>query len=640
MSDPTGPGGEPVPPSAVPQYPAAPPVVPGPQVVGQWQVPGDPSQPVPTTVEPAATSGGGGRRWIAVVVAVALVAGGTYATAQLLSDDAGAASPEEAGEQLLAAVTRSDLLGIIELLPPGERQVLADITTELSDQADRLGLVDETFRLDGFPGLSIDIEDPEFEVQELGDGLARVSLVDGQATVEVDGEAVAGSLGEVVEAIAAANDAELEVEDSDGSTDIGQIADEAAEDAELDGGEVLNPFTVAVIEQDGRWFPSLGFTIAELARMDMDQFGDGPPAPDLDDGVEPDGAESPQAAVQDLLDAALAADGEEALEVLDPGDAAAMQVYADVFFDFGSPEGTGIDAEITDAEVTPLGGGVHRVLPTGLVAEGELDEGTVTFEVEDGCTTFEFTSADDPDDDVDFESCAGGDLAEDLTEGFEDVEVPEELDELVEAFSPVEVGIITVEHDGEHFVSWLRTLVDFAAVTFRGLEREDLEEGGIVFELLTGELNDEFEELFDAAFEDLGFEDEFDEFEDFEEIDDEFEDQALPPLDATGTTGSGPNGELQFGDVVPGSFEVGQVAEFRLVGDGLGTAFVGAQATDGADLTITVTDEATGAELAFGDDSFGFDPEVSVDLVEGQVVVVTVAAFADVSAGEFLVYFQ
>lgn len=644
MTDPTAPDGMPGQPSPWPQYPSAPPLVPTQQDVGQWAAPGEVPPPLPPPAPVGGSAGGGGRRWVAVVVALALVAGGTYATAQLLSDDAGAGSPEEAGEQLLAAVTRSDLLGIIELLPPSERQVLGDIATELSDQADRLGLVDETFRLDGFPGLDIEVEDPEFEVVELGDGLARVSLVDGQASVEVDGELVAGSLGEVVEEIAEANDAEVEVEDSEGSTDIGEIVDEAVDDADLDGGEVLNPFTVAVVEQDGRWFPSLGFTIAELIRMDMDQFGDGPPAPDLDDGVEPDGADSPEEALQALLEAALDGDGEAALAVLDPGDAGSVQVYADVFFDFGSPEGAGIEAEITDAEVTPLGGGVHRVLPTGFTAEGELDEGSLSFELADGCATFEFTSSEDPDDDVDFESCADDDVAEGLAEAFEDVEVPEEIDELIEAFSPVEVGIITVEHDGEHFVSWLRTFVDVVAVTFRGLEREDLEPGGIVFELLTGELNDEFEEFFDAAFEDLGFAEEFEgelgPIDDEFEFDDEFADEPLPPLEPTGATGSGPGGALQFGDIVPGSFEIGEVAEFRLIGDGLGTALVGAQAVGGADLTITVTDEASGAELAFDDDSFGFDPEVSVDLAEGQVVVVTVASFADISGAEFLVYVQ
>lgn len=637
MTDPTGPGGEPVPPSALPQYPTAPPLVPTQETVGQWGIPGGPGEAVPPPVAPMPTgtaSGAGGRKWLAVGVAVALVAAGTLATTQLLSDDAGAGSPEEAGEQLLAAVTRSDLLGIIELLPPGEREVLGDIATELGDQADRLGLVDETFRLDGFAGLDIEVEDPEFEVEELGDGLARVALVDGEASVEVDGEVVAGSLGEVVEAIAEANDVELELEDSEGSTDIGEIADQAAEDAELDGGEVLNPFSVAVVEVDGRWFPSLGFTIAEFIRMDMDRFGDGPSAPDLDDGVEPDGESSPEDAVQALLDAALDADGEAALEVLDPGDAGAIQVYADAFFELDETEGTGIEAEITDAEVTALGGGVHRVLPTGFVAEGEFDEGSMSFALEDGCATFEYLSAEDPEEDVEFESCESGDLSEDLAEGFEDVEVPEEIDELIEAFSPIEVGIITVEHDGEHFVSWLRTVVDLAAVSFRGLEREDLEEGGIVFELLTGELDDEFEEFFDAAFEDLGLDEEFEDIEDG--FDDDF---TLPPLDPTGTVGSGPNGELLLGDVIPGSFVQGAIAEFRLVGDEDGF-FIGAQATNDADLTITITDAVTGEEIDFADDTFGRDPEVTPFLADGQVVVVTVSAFGDCCAGEFLVYYE
>ena len=42
----------------------------------------------------------------------------------------------------------------------------------------------------------------------------------------------------------------------------------------------------------------------------------------------------------------------------------------------------------------------------------------------------------------------------------------------------------------------------------------------------------------------------------------------------------------------------------------------------------------------FDDDTFGFDPEVSLELDDGQVVVVTVAAFAESSSGEFLVYYE
>ncbi|HET6662929.1 MAG TPA: hypothetical protein VFG94_01665, partial [Acidimicrobiales bacterium] len=123
-------------------------------------------------------------------------------------------------------------------------------------------------------------------------------------------------------------------------------------------------------------------------------------------------------------------------------------------------------------------------------------------------------------------------------------------------------------------------------------------------------------------------------------VEDDFDDpEDLPLRVPTGATGGGPAGELVAGDVVAGSFPLGGVQSFTLVGTA-GEAFIGAQTTNDADLTITVTDPATGQELAFSDDFVGFDPEAFLRLDEGQVVTVTVGSFADADAGEFVVYYE
>jgi len=635
-------------------YPSEPPTAPLPAPVGQWQAPwpGQPGGALPPEggieLQQIRTGGGGTGRKLAIgALAVVVLGGGTYATAELLSDDRGSASPQEAGERLLSALNRADVLGVIDLLPPGEREVLLDISGELSEQGERLGLLDETFRLDGIPGITIEITDPEFAVDELGDGIATVSLVDGEASVEIDGDLLSGSVGEVVEAIAEANDVEVEADDADQRVDIADELDEAEEEADDFGVEFVNPFAVTVVEIDGRWYPSVGFTIAEFARADAGSSR----APNLDDGVRPDGAESPEGVVQALLDAATDLDAEAALAVLEPGEMAAIQVYSELFLgDLGDGEDSGVTAELTDAEVTSLGDGVNRVVPTGLVVEGEFDDSTLALELADGCVSL-VTESGDPDvEDLDIEICEGDDLADALPDEFgdtfDDIEVPEELTDLIEAFGPVEVGIITVERDGEHFFSPLRTLFDVAAISFRGLERTDLEAGGIVFEALTGGLDDEFEEFFEELgerFVEEFFEDDF-EFDDELDFDDEFDDEfdeddfeisRVP----TGPAGSGPAGELLAGDVVTGSFPLGGEVAFTLVGSA-GEAFIGAQATNGADLTITISDPATGEEIDFNDDFIRFDPEVLVVLEEGQVVTVTVAAFADGDAGEFVVYYE
>jgi hypothetical protein len=638
-------------------YPPTPPTAPLPAPVGQWAVPAGSADGPGAGGDAgggAAPSSGPNRRTgrtvAAVGVAVALLGGATFATAQLLSDESGAASPEEAAEQLIGAFNRADVIGLIELLPPGEREALLDITGELTDQGERLGLVDDAFRLDGIPGVTIEITDPELEVEELGEGLARVSVVDGEARVAIDGDVLGDTVGQVTEDLAEANDGEVEVESDEETVDIGELVEEAEDDADDRGGDVQNPFSVAVIEIDGRWHPSLGFTIAELARTDANRFeADEVGAPDLGDGVEPDGASSPEDVVQALLDAAVDLDPEAALAVLDPGEMAAAQVYADLFL--GDVEGRSdevdIRAELTDAEVTALGDGVNRVVPTGFVVEGTTDEETFRVELADGCVAI-VSESDDPDvEDIDTEVCSSDDLTEvvpgELGEDFEDLEVPEELADLLDAFQPVEVGLVTVERDGEHFLSPLRTVFDVAAVAFRGLERSDLEEGGIVFDLLTGELDDEFDDFFDELSTIL--DEELEGTLDGDEsvtVEDDFDDpdlEDLPLRVPTGATGGGPAGELVAGDVLQGSFPLGGVQAFTLIGTA-GEAFVGAQTTNDADLTITVTDPVTGEELAFSDDFAGFDPETFLRLEEGQVVTVTVGSFADAEAGEFVIYYE
>ena len=82
--------------------------------------------------------------------------------------------------------------------------------------------------------------------------------------------------------------------------------------------------------------------------------------------------------------------------------------------------------------------------------------------------------------------------------------------------------------------------------------------------------------------------------------------------------GSGPDGALVAGDTVEGEVGFGEVAEYRLVGDG--RVRINVQGRQPFDATLTVrTDE--GAEVAYNDDTNGLDPEVVVDAAEGPFIV-------------------
>jgi hypothetical protein len=606
-----------------PSYPSVPPTVPA----SPWA----PAPPPPP--EPAAAPKRSIGKPVAIAVGVVALAGaGVFAFQSFTGDERGAASPEEAATRLADAVADEDVLGVVDLLPEGERDLLRDITTQARDEYQRLGVLSDTFSLDGFQGVDIVAEDIEVDVDEITEGLAVVTITDGSFSVEVDGDELVGNLGDVVETIAEERDVEIEVDD----------VEEEADADELEA-------SFAVIEEDGRWFPSIGFTIAELGRQfdaSFDDEAETADPPDLDDGVEPEGAASPEAAIQALLDAGTSLDPEAAIAVLDPGEMRALQVYSQFFELERGESDTEIEAELTDAEVDDLGGGASRVVPTGLEVRFETDDGS-TGEVvlEDGCVNVDIQPP-DGDDGPPFEEefCFGED-GELLGDEVGEVEVPEELQDVAEAFQPIRLGVVTVERDGEHFVAPIRTVADLLLGVTRGLEPEDLEEGGTIFDLLSGELDDDVEELVDEVAEETVvvdeevFDDEFfddDAEEDCEGVGCGFEDE-LDPREPTGA--SGPNGELLVFDAVEGTVAEGAVATFTAVADIDDDFVIGVQGVGDFDSVVAVFDAATGELLNENDDFNGVDPEVLVTLTAGQEVTIEVRGFAD-AGGDFLVYFE
>jgi hypothetical protein len=82
--------------------------------------------------------------------------------------------------------------------------------------------------------------------------------------------------------------------------------------------------------------------------------------------------------------------------------------------------------------------------------------------------------------------------------------------------------------------------------------------------------------------------------------------------------GSGPDGALVAGDTVEGEVGFGEVAEYRLVGDG--RVRINVRGDQPFDATLTVrTDD--GEEVAYNDDTNGLDPEVVVDAGEEPLIV-------------------
>ena len=82
--------------------------------------------------------------------------------------------------------------------------------------------------------------------------------------------------------------------------------------------------------------------------------------------------------------------------------------------------------------------------------------------------------------------------------------------------------------------------------------------------------------------------------------------------------GSGPDGALVAGDTVEGELGFGEVASYRLVGDG--QVRINVRGVQPFDATLTVRSD-DGGEIAYNDDTNGLDPEVVVEAGEEPLIV-------------------
>jgi hypothetical protein len=393
---------------------------------------------------------------VGVVLAIVALGGAAVFTVSQVSggDDGGAASAEEVGTSLLAALEDEDVLGMIDLLLPGERDALRDPLVQMVSELGRLDVLSDDASLSAVAGLDIEIADEQVDVHPTNvDDITNVQLT-GTITATVDGEAL--PLGELL---------------------VEQLGD--ADPADIDETDTA-PFDVPItaVEQDGRWYMSMFFTAAEAAR------GAAPDAPAIPAaGIEPIGGASPEDALDELLAGVEALDVERLVAALNPGEAAALQRYAPLFLDdadAGLSE-VPLSWEIAESEYTVTGDGDRRHATVDvLVIEGELDGEVFQLELVDGCWRGRL-----PAQSVDIDSCVladeQSDEQADQADQLDDIvgdapEVAALLEVVQDVFADVELpGVTLVRTDGEWYVSPLGTVLDQILAVSEALDRAEVD---------------------------------------------------------------------------------------------------------------------------------------------------------------------
>ena len=447
---PPRPGGNPPPPAAPPA--AVPPPfssAPG----GQFAPPdpspggGGPTGPdAPLT--PAGDESGSKGKLVAIVVGVlVLVAAGIFAITRFAGGDSsagGADSPEAAGQAVLAALEEEDVLGMFDVLLPGERDTLRGPVGELVEELTRLEVLSDDASLSDVEGVDVVFADTAVEAAATNvEDIVNLRL-HGTVSLAVDGE----------------------------SLPIGDVVDEnvpAADPAETDLDSEPAPFDVpvAAVQEDGRWYLSLFHTMAEAARAEA---GVDIPA----EGLEPTGGDSPEDAFDAFLDGVESLDLRAIVASLNPNEFQVLQRYGPAFLDDAQQEldNAGVQLTLDEADYDVHGDGDRRsitvtYLSGAITAEGE----TVPFELEGGC--FRATS---PDGSETVDSCEQEDAAVGDVLGTDAEVVGELVSTLEEAMADYEnPGVVVERVDGTWYLSPLASGSEQILAVLRALDRDELE---------------------------------------------------------------------------------------------------------------------------------------------------------------------
>lgn len=390
---------------------------------------------------PPYTPPSGGRRGLAFVAlgvgAVLAVVAGVFAVGAI-ADDGAPETPEAAVEAMFAAINDQDVLGVLDTLAPSERELYQPFLEDMVGELQRLGVVSDELDLGSVRGVDLQVDGLELESSTLAPGISVVSVTAGTITGGVDPAQV--PIGSFVRDLLDDPEAGVELQPF---TDTGPLVED-------------QPIDLVVIDDDG-WHVSLHYSLAEAVRSEA-----GAPLPDFGNGVAPEGAETPEAAVRALLQAAVDLDVRRVIALTPPGEMSALHDYAPLFLgdvedavdELGSSFDVAIDSLDTDVA---RDGDTATVAVSGFAVSGVLEDASFEVSYADGC--YQVTYEGESEEVCPETSGPGGEggatIAEDLLDA--------------------QLGVVTVERGGRWYVSPVRSTFQVLLAVVGAVDRSDLE---------------------------------------------------------------------------------------------------------------------------------------------------------------------
>ena len=306
-----------------------------------------------------------GRTAVGILAVVAVIAGAAFAAISLGGSDSN--TPEDPVRAMFAAAEQGDMLGVMEELDPGERDALRGSLSDIVDELNRLDILHGA-SLKHLSGAEIKVKDLDLASDKVDDGLAHVRITKGTGSFDVDASKLPlGGFSKDLagDSLKSAKSSSSDSLKSSGKTDF-----------------------ITTVKRGGRWYVSIGYSLAEIARVDA-----GKSRADLGTGVAANGTSTPEAAVRDMIMAATKLDVRRLVELLPPDELGAVQDYAALFLgqaEQGAQDAKGqFSIEIPTLELGASTSGDHATVKVTKLAISATF-GELSFAYKDGC--FDFTT--------------------------------------------------------------------------------------------------------------------------------------------------------------------------------------------------------------------------------------------------------
>jgi hypothetical protein len=432
-----------------------------------------------------------------------------------ISQSGGAGDPESAVQRLADAVTAEDPVAAIAALDPSEVRTLGQFYKDTQTQAEKLGLTEDD---KAFGGVDLRLEGLEYEVEKLGDDVAKVTVTDGELHWDVETE----DFGPLVR-----DGVDEDQYDDSGSVDQKELR------YQRDGDDTDRDPFIMVVKRNGGWYVSPFFTLAEYV-VDIGGFQKG----DFDEEMKGKAtAESPEDAVRDLADAVEKVDAGEVIDVL-ASDADVLRAYRGAITEaFETSLADCEDDCATDVEVS--------------IDELELssetvgaDSAKVTITKASGSATYTDEDGDPAESAFDYD----GTCITVTDKG--DTEEPACFDEQTERFGLDATFLMAVKEDGRWAVSPVATYLEYGRLVVESLDDNLMRRVAGTQAEVEDKEKVEFGQAFDAELNDAGWAVYSIELEAGTEVAVEIDDSSLEDDSATAILFDEDDDQVGYDDVV------------------------------------------------------------------------------------------